>query len=66
MYLWGEALTACRILPPGPRWRARTVVFGFRRALWSFLLVRDCYIFEAMRRRKGPAGPAGGKALRPG
>ena len=27
MYMWGEALTACRILPAGPyRWRARSLV----------------------------------------
>ena len=26
MYMWGEALTACRILPAGPyRWRARSL-----------------------------------------
>ena len=32
MYMWGEALTACRILPAGPyRWRARSLVFALRR-----------------------------------
>ena len=56
LYLWGEALTACRVLPPGPRWRARSVVFAARRVLWSFLLVRDLYIFDVLRRRKGAAG----------
>ena len=57
MYMWGEALTACRILPAGPyRWRARSLVFALRRALWLFLLTRDVTLFGAMRHRKGLAG----------
>ena len=32
LYIWGEALTACRVLPPASRWRARSAAFAFRRA----------------------------------
>ena len=46
LYVWGEALTACRLLPPGPRWHARTAVFAFRRALWLFLVARDIAFFQ--------------------
>lgn len=57
MYMWGEALTACRILPAGPyRWRARSLVFALRRALWLFLLTRDLALFSTMRHRKGLVG----------
>ena len=36
-YVWGEVLTACRILPPGARWRARSAAFALRRVLWLFV-----------------------------
>jgi hypothetical protein len=45
-YVWGEALTACRLLPPRPRFHARSAVFGFRRVLWLYLLARDLWYFE--------------------
>lgn len=41
LYVWGEALTACRLLPPQPRWWARSVAFAFRRMLWVYVLCRD-------------------------
>ena len=40
-YLWGEALTACRVLPSEPRWHARKVVFAGRRVLWIYLIARE-------------------------
>lgn len=45
LYVWGEALTACRLLPLRPRWHARSAVFAFRRVLWSYLCARDCWYF---------------------
>ena len=41
LYVWGEALTAVRVLPSGPRHDARSFVFAGRRALWIYLLLRD-------------------------
>lgn len=53
LYVWGEALTACRLLPPATRWPARSFVFAFRRALWIYVFARDAFFFEATRRRFG-------------
>ena len=46
LYVWGEALTAVRVLPSGPRHDARSFVFAGRRALWIYLLLRDVYFFQ--------------------
>ena len=55
LYVLGEALTACRLLPPGPRWHARSAVFAGRRCLWLYLLCRDVYLFDATAKRFGTA-----------
>ena len=55
LYVLGEALTACRLLPPGPRWHARSAVFAGRRCLWLYLLCRDVYLFDATAQRFGTA-----------
>ncbi|KAL1521957.1 hypothetical protein AB1Y20_021603 [Prymnesium parvum] len=54
-YVWGEVLTACRVLPPAPRWRARHAAFAFRRPLWLYLLARDIYLFPKTSLRRGVA-----------
>ena len=53
----GEALTACRILPPKWRIPARSAVFAARRAVWLFVLSRDLYSYSLIRHRWG-APPA--------
>ena len=53
VYVWGEALTACRLLSPRLRWKARHLVFGFRRATWLYLVVRDTYSLRLLRDRWG-------------
>ena len=53
LYVWGEALTAVRLLPPAPRWHARSAVFGFRRMLWFYVLIRDIWFFEWTSQRYG-------------
>ncbi|KAL3913210.1 MAG: hypothetical protein SGPRY_008066, partial [Prymnesium sp.] len=40
-YVWGEALTACRVLPPAPRARARHAVFAFRSVTKCIELTSD-------------------------
>mmetsp|Transcript_3039 Transcript_3039/g.6894 ORF Transcript_3039/g.6894 Transcript_3039/m.6894 type:complete len:291 (+) Transcript_3039:47-919(+) len=52
-YVWGEALTACRLLPPWSRFRARSGVFAFRRALWLYLICRDAWFFSMLCQRYG-------------
>jgi hypothetical protein len=54
-YVWGEALTAVRLLPPAPRHAARTAVFALRRVLWLYLLARDASFFPMTAARWGPA-----------
>ena len=58
MYVWGEALTACRVLPPAVRFRGRSAVFAFRRVLWIYLLVRDVYLFHTTTARRGAVAAA--------
>jgi hypothetical protein len=53
VYVWGEALTACRLLPPALRWRARHVVFAFRRVTWLYLVIRDTYSLGILHARWG-------------
>ena len=53
MYIWGEALTACRVLPPAPRYRARGVVFAGRRCLWLYLIARDLWWTRHLRTSRG-------------
>lgn len=45
VYVWGEALTAARLLPSRPRYHARTIIFVLRRILWIFLFCRDSAFF---------------------
>lgn len=56
LYVWGELLTACRLLPAGLRFRARHFVFAGRRVLWLFLLLRDVTFFRETRTRYGLIG----------
>lgn len=56
LYVWGEALTAVRLLPPGPRWHARSLVFGARRCLWTYLFCRDLAFFGETSAHFGIAG----------
>ena len=56
LYVWGEALTACRLLPLEPRYHARNLVFACRRLLWCYLLARDVCFFGATRERYGVIG----------
>ena len=53
LYVLGEALTAARLLPPQPRWHARSAVFVFRRGLWLYLLGRDTWFFSETSQRFG-------------
>ena len=53
LYVWGEALTAVRLLPPQPRFFARTCVFAARRCLWLYLLFRDATFFPQTSLRFG-------------
>ncbi|KAL3897360.1 MAG: hypothetical protein SGPRY_013071 [Prymnesium sp.] len=53
VYVWGEALTACRLLSPRLRLRARHLVFAFRRATWLYLVVRDAYSLRLLHSRWG-------------
>ena len=52
-YVIGEALTACRVLPPQLRWRARSGVFAFRRLLWLYLFARDIYFYGTTAAKYG-------------
>ena len=53
LYVWGEALTAVRLLPPRQRFHARTCVFAGRRCLWLYLLIRDYSFYSATAARFG-------------
>ncbi|KAL1500289.1 hypothetical protein AB1Y20_012956 [Prymnesium parvum] len=53
VYVWGEALTACRLLQPSQRWYARHFVFFFRRVTWIYLIVRDTYSMRLLHDKWG-------------
>ena len=55
LYVWGEALTAVRVLPPVARWHARGVVFACRRVTPSLHL--PACPPERERERAAPAPP---------
>ena len=52
-YVLGEALTACRLLPPETRFYARSGVFAFRRALWVYCGARDVWFYQTTAAKFG-------------
>lgn len=53
LYVWGEALTASRLLPPQSRFQARSVIFALRRTLWLYCGARDIWFFETTAAKFG-------------
>ncbi len=58
VYVWGEVLTACRVLPPAYRFSGRSVAFGLRRCTWLYVFARDAYSHRLLRARYGLAPAA--------